>query len=297
MTLDKFLTRARAGVSVYRRMHLTVCLVTDAEIARWNRAYRGKNRPTDVLSFPTNGFEPNAGGDKADASSKICLTSSNCERLHRNISATSPSHRPVAKRNASRFGRSFDDEMRILILHGILHLMGYDHEADKVKWTAAKSDSAASWGWFSRWPLILYTIGVLALTAGLALFAYLDRVYRELGRESSPAESSAHLETFEADIEPRFKMDRHRAALAFYASSAAVARSRGSRHRPRRDFLCTRLVGSGAGNGLFPFRRSDHADAISSVAFARGCAWQLDRAVCSRHACIHVDHLASASRS
>ena len=36
----------------------------------------------------------------------------------------------VAKRNASRFGRSFDDEMRILILHGILHLMGYDHEAD-----------------------------------------------------------------------------------------------------------------------------------------------------------------------
>ena len=36
----------------------------------------------------------------------------------------------VAKRNASRFGRTFDDEMRILILHGILHLMGYDHEAD-----------------------------------------------------------------------------------------------------------------------------------------------------------------------
>jgi probable rRNA maturation factor len=36
----------------------------------------------------------------------------------------------VAKRNARRFGRSFDHEMRILILHGILHLMGYDHEAD-----------------------------------------------------------------------------------------------------------------------------------------------------------------------
>ena len=36
----------------------------------------------------------------------------------------------VARRNASRFGRTFDDEMRILILHGILHLMGYDHETD-----------------------------------------------------------------------------------------------------------------------------------------------------------------------
>src|SRR5579864_3130628 len=63
-------------------------------------------------------------------------------------------------------------------------------------------------------PQILYTIGVLALTAGLALFAYLDRVYRELGRIVT-GRIFAHLQTFEADIEPRFKMDRQRAALAF----------------------------------------------------------------------------------
>jgi putative hemolysin len=61
---------------------------------------------------------------------------------------------------------------------------------------------------------ILYTIGVLALTAGLPVFAYLDRVYRELDRVTT-GRISAHLRTFEADIEPRFKMDRHRAALAF----------------------------------------------------------------------------------
>jgi len=63
-------------------------------------------------------------------------------------------------------------------------------------------------------PQILYTIGVLALTAGLALFAYLDRVYRELGRIVT-GRIFAHLQTFEVDIEPRFKMDRQRAALAF----------------------------------------------------------------------------------
>jgi probable rRNA maturation factor len=36
----------------------------------------------------------------------------------------------IARQNARRFGRALDDEMRILILHGILHLMGYDHETD-----------------------------------------------------------------------------------------------------------------------------------------------------------------------
>jgi probable rRNA maturation factor len=36
----------------------------------------------------------------------------------------------VARRNAKRFGRSLDEELRILILHGVLHLVGYDHERD-----------------------------------------------------------------------------------------------------------------------------------------------------------------------
>src|SRR6202142_1787549 len=90
----------------------TVCLVTGGLMARWNRTYRGKARPTDVLSFPsgaTNGRKhPDAGylGDIAIAPA-------------------------VARSNALRFGRTLEDEMRILILHGILHLMGYDHETDQ----------------------------------------------------------------------------------------------------------------------------------------------------------------------
>ena len=61
-------TRARqisgscaAPVAASRRTHSTVCLVTDAEIARWNRAYRGKSGPTDVLSFATNARKPSGG--------------------------------------------------------------------------------------------------------------------------------------------------------------------------------------------------------------------------------------------
>jgi putative hemolysin len=62
--------------------------------------------------------------------------------------------------------------------------------------------------------ILLYTIGVLALTAGLVVFSYLDRVYRELGRVST-ARIHDHLDRFELEIEPRFKMERQRAALAF----------------------------------------------------------------------------------
>lgn len=63
-------------------------------------------------------------------------------------------------------------------------------------------------------PSLLYSIAVLALAAGLVVFSYLDRVYRELGRVTT-GRVRTHLETFESEIEPRFKMDRHRATLAF----------------------------------------------------------------------------------
>lgn len=62
--------------------------------------------------------------------------------------------------------------------------------------------------------IFLYTVCVLALTAALVLFAYLDRIYRELGRVST-GRIHNHLDAFEADIEPCFKMDRRRGALAF----------------------------------------------------------------------------------
>jgi putative hemolysin len=60
----------------------------------------------------------------------------------------------------------------------------------------------------------LYILGVLALTAGLVVVSYLDLVYREFGRVST-GRVHEHLEIFEVEIEPRFKMRRQRAALAF----------------------------------------------------------------------------------
>jgi CBS domain containing-hemolysin-like protein len=63
-------------------------------------------------------------------------------------------------------------------------------------------------------PIFLYTLGVLSLTSGLMVFAYLDRVYRELDRVTA-GRIHRHLEAFQSEIEPRLNMDRRRAANAF----------------------------------------------------------------------------------
>lgn len=116
--LERFLARVLRKVQL-RSDALTVCLVTDNEMARWNRAYRGKNRPTDVLSFPANDSLPQRRRRAKGGA---------CTAMYLGDIAIAPA---VARRNALRFGHEFHDELRILILHGVLHLMGYDHETDK----------------------------------------------------------------------------------------------------------------------------------------------------------------------
>jgi CBS domain containing-hemolysin-like protein len=61
---------------------------------------------------------------------------------------------------------------------------------------------------------LLFTLGILALVAGLVVFSYLDRVYRELGRVTT-GRVHANLDVIEAEVEPRIRMDRRSAALAF----------------------------------------------------------------------------------
>lgn len=126
-SLEQFFAR------VSRLLHIspgaaTVCLVTNAQIARWNRLYRGKAKPTDVLSFPAE-----AGARKKRIMRRVSKPSRGPHYLaNRNGSylgdiAIAPA---VARRNARESGRAFDDEMHILMLHGLLHLLGYDHETD-----------------------------------------------------------------------------------------------------------------------------------------------------------------------
>ena len=117
--LTDFLGRARSALRLGDR-DLTVCLVSDASIARLNCEFRGKPGPTDVLSFPANGH---AALRRARLS-----TSSPSSTSYLGDIAISPE---AARRNAARFGRSLPQELCVLILHGVLHLLGYDHETDR----------------------------------------------------------------------------------------------------------------------------------------------------------------------
>jgi probable rRNA maturation factor len=90
---------------------IAVAFVTDAEIARLNKTYRGKKKPTDVLSFPA---QPAA------------------KRLNKSTFLGDIAIAPaVARRYAKKNGRTLQSEICILILHGVLHLLGYDHETDR----------------------------------------------------------------------------------------------------------------------------------------------------------------------
>lgn len=105
-TLARFLTEARTAARL--RGQVTVLLTTDAAMRDLNRRFRGKNKPTDVLSFPSDHLIP--GTEKMAGDLAISVE--------------------TALRQADEQGHSLAIEIRVLMLHGLLHLAGYDHERD-----------------------------------------------------------------------------------------------------------------------------------------------------------------------
>ena len=95
---------ANAGRTLRASGEVSVVLAGDRLLRRLNRDYRGKDRPTDVLSFP------GAGGEEGLGDVVISV--------------------PTAQRQARRQGHTVLRELDILALHGFLHVLGYDHEND-----------------------------------------------------------------------------------------------------------------------------------------------------------------------
>jgi probable rRNA maturation factor len=104
---------------------VTVRLVSDPAIARLNRDFRGKRGPTDVLSFPAKRQPPLRSRIRSGVRAQ--RSAAGLDREYVGDIAISPQ---TARRNARRGARTLSTELRVLILHGMIHLAGYDHETD-----------------------------------------------------------------------------------------------------------------------------------------------------------------------
>jgi probable rRNA maturation factor len=103
-TLDRFVARAKRAAKLHGAV--TILVTSSQGLRRLNQRFRGKDKATDVLSFPAEIISRRRfAGDVA-------------------ISAD------MAAQNARRFGHSPAEEVKVLALHGLLHLAGYDHESD-----------------------------------------------------------------------------------------------------------------------------------------------------------------------
>jgi probable rRNA maturation factor len=96
---------------VHPEAELCLKLVDEATIAEFNSRYLGKSGPTDVLSFPMDELRPGHEGDLDDAG--ILGDMLLCPQY--------------ATAQAPTYSRAPEDEMHLLTIHGILHLLGYDH--------------------------------------------------------------------------------------------------------------------------------------------------------------------------
>ena len=108
-SLARFVVRARKAAGLSGTVDVVV--TSSAEMRRLNRQFRAKNKATDVLSFPAK----SGVAGRLKFAGEIAISGE------------------IAVRNAARLSHSAALEIKVLILHGILHLAGFDHERDNGK--------------------------------------------------------------------------------------------------------------------------------------------------------------------
>ena len=108
---QKFAEQAISAIKEAKGKDLTIAFVSDKKVKELNKIFRDKNKPTDVLSFP---YEP----DQYDFLETDNFLGDIVVSLE------------TAQTQAAENKLSFETEIKQLILHGILHLCGYDHETD-----------------------------------------------------------------------------------------------------------------------------------------------------------------------
>ena len=113
--IEIFLRAAQRAVGI--RGEVNVLITSDDKMRRLNRDFRSKDKATDVLSFPA--------AQNGKVAGDIAIS------------------RDIARENARALGHSLNTEVKILLLHGLLHLAGHDHEADNGEMAALEQELRA----------------------------------------------------------------------------------------------------------------------------------------------------------
>jgi probable rRNA maturation factor len=100
-----------------KETEVTLLFVDEDEMSSYNERFLNRTGPTDVLAFPVEDLLPGVAPDPDPTGPPLMIGDV----------IIAPAY---VKRQAIEFEVSFDDEMALMVTHGILHLMGYDHQAD-----------------------------------------------------------------------------------------------------------------------------------------------------------------------
>lgn len=111
--IKKIINDFSVAAKIKEPLNLSLVFVDRRAIKKWNTTYRGKSKPTDVLSFAQRDAIEIPGEIKELGEILICL--------------------PVAKDQAKEYGWSVDQEVARLLIHGLAHLVGYEHEGVSKK--------------------------------------------------------------------------------------------------------------------------------------------------------------------
>lgn len=109
---------------------ISIAIVSEDEIAQLNEKYRSKQGPTDVLSFPCDDVATIVADDEPIMLGDIIIAPA------------------VAEANAAELGNTIEEELNLLVVHGVLHLLGYDHieDSDAVVMQERERSLLTAWG-------------------------------------------------------------------------------------------------------------------------------------------------------
>ena len=132
MDLDFITLADRAAMAAFAHLNLdegafeiSILACDDARIAALNADFRGKPQPTNVLSWPAQDHRPEQDGDRPALPRSVTQPGPDTELGDIAIAFE------TCEREAREAGRPFDHHVLHLVVHGILHLLGYDHIRDK----------------------------------------------------------------------------------------------------------------------------------------------------------------------